>query len=205
MNKNLLSRPLFMSIPWLTWEVLFFGALLVLAGITRFMLLGERAMSHDESLHTFYSWRYSQGLGYQHNPMMHGPFQFHILAATYFLFGASDFTSRVPAALFSLATIWMCWYWRRYIGKTGALIAALMLLVSPYMLFYGRYARNEAFVGLYAIVMLYAVLRYLETGWSRYLYLITLTIVFHLITKETSYIYIAELLIFLFGYLVFKI
>jgi predicted membrane-bound mannosyltransferase/sugar lactone lactonase YvrE len=205
MDKKSFSDPIFQYAPWLTWEILFFGIILLLAAITRFLMLGERAMSHDESLHTFYSWRFSQGFGYQHNPMMHGPFQFHILAATYFLFGASDFTSRVPAALFSIATIWMCWYWRRYIGKTGALIAALMLLVSPYMLFYGRYARNEAFVGLYAIVMLYAVLRYLETGWSRYLYLITLTIVFHLITKETSYIYIAELLIFLFGYLVIKI
>ena len=117
MNKNLLSRPLFTSIPWLTWEVIFFGFIIAVAAITRFTALGDRAMSHDESLHTYYSWRYSEGFGYQHNPMMHGPFQFHILALTYYLLGASDFTSRIPAALFSLATIWMVWYWRRFIGN----------------------------------------------------------------------------------------
>ncbi len=204
MNKDLLSRPLLTSIPWLTWEVVFFSTLIALAAITRFFLLGERAMSHDESLHTYYSWRFAEGFGYQHNPMMHGPFQFHILALTYFLAGASDFTSRIPAALFSLATIWMVWYWRRFIGNWGALLAGLMLLFSPYMLFYGRYTRNEAFVGLFAILLLYAVLRYFETGWHRYLYLMTIAIIFHLITKETSYIYAGLLLIYLTGVFVVK-
>ena len=205
MNNKFLSRPILEAIPWLTWEVLFFAILLSTAALTRFLYLGDRAMSHDESLHTYYSWRYSEGFGYQHNPMMHGPFQFHILAATYYLLGASDFTSRIPAALFSLATIWMVWYWQRFIGKWGALFAGVLLIFSPYMLFYGRYARNEAFVGLYAIVMLYAILRYLESGWHRYLYLIALSIIFHLITKETSYIYIGLLLVFLAGYLVVKV
>jgi predicted membrane-bound mannosyltransferase/DNA-binding beta-propeller fold protein YncE len=205
MNHRTFSRPVFEVIPWLTWEVLFFAVLLSIAAMTRFLYLGDRAMSHDESLHTYYSWRYAEGFGYQHNPMMHGPFQFHILAATYYLFDASDFTSRIPAALFSLATIWMVWYWQRFIGKWGALFAGVMLVFSPYMLFYGRYARNEAFVGLFAIVMLYAILRYFESGWHRYLYLIVLSIIFHLITKETSYIYIGLLLIFLAGYLVVKV
>ena len=30
-------------------------------------------MSHDESLHTVYSWQLFDGRGYQHQPMMHGP------------------------------------------------------------------------------------------------------------------------------------
>ena len=205
MSKSSLTQPIFSSIPFLTWEFLFFGLILVLAAGTRFLMLGDRVMSHDESLHTYYAWRFFQGFGYQHNPMMHGPFQFHILALTYFFIGASDFTSRIPAALFSLATIWMVWFWRRYIGNWGAIVAALLLLVSPYMLFYGRYTRNEAFVGLFAIIMLYAVLRYLETGWTKYLYLLVLTIVFHFITKETSFIYTGELLIFLGGLLVVRV
>jgi sugar lactone lactonase YvrE len=136
--------------------------------------------------------------------MMHGPFQFHILALTYYLIGASDFTSRIPAALFSLATIWMTWYWRRFIGNWGALFAGLLLLVSPYLLFYGRYTRNEAFVGLFGILMLYAVLRFFETGWHRYLYLVTFAIIFHLVTKETSYIYAGLLLVYLVGAFVVK-
>ena len=129
-------------------------------------------MSYDESLHTYFSWLLYRGQGYEHSPMMHGPFQFHIVALTYFLFGANDFTSRIPAVLFSIATVWMVWYWRRYLGKWGALIAGFLLVISPYMLYYGRYVRNESFVGFSGIVMLYAILRHLEVGGKKYLLLL---------------------------------
>ena len=105
-------------------------------------------MSHDESLHTYFSWLLYRGQGYQHTPMMHGPWQFHWIALSYFLFGVSDFTARIPAALFSIATVWMVWYWRRYLGRTGALIAALLMVISPFMLFYGRYVREDVYTGL---------------------------------------------------------
>ena len=48
------------------------------------------------------------------------PWQFDLIALSYFLFGASDFTARIPAALFSIATVWVTWHWRRYLGTWGA-------------------------------------------------------------------------------------
>ncbi len=199
MNKrrSWLNRSPFPALPGLTYEILFFGVILLLAFVSRFYDLGTRVMSHDESLHTYFSWLLYKGQGYQHSPMMHGPFQFHFLALIYYLFGASDFTARIPAALCSIATVWMVWCWRRYIGKAGALIAGLMLVISPIMLFYGRYVRNEAFVGLFGIVMLYSILRYLETGKHRYLYLLTASLALHFSTKETSFIYTAQALLYL--------
>src|SRR5512140_2703832 len=113
-----LERPLFPTVPTLTYEVVIFAAIMVLAFISRFYNLGLRVMSHDESLHTYFSLLLYKGDGYQHNPMMHGPLQFHLIALSYFLFGASDFTARIPAALFNLATIALCWKWRRYLGRT---------------------------------------------------------------------------------------
>ncbi|MCJ7724136.1 MAG: hypothetical protein MUP03_08390 [Anaerolineales bacterium] len=86
--------------------MIFFG-IIFLAVISRFYDLGAHVMSHDESLHTYFSWLLYKGQGYQHTPMMHGPLQFHLLALSYFLFGVSDFTSRIPAAIFSIATILM--------------------------------------------------------------------------------------------------
>ncbi len=65
------------------------------------------------------------------------------------------------------------------------------------MLFYGRYTRNEGFIELFGVMMLYATLAYLETGRRPYLYLLTTTLVLHFCTKETSFIYTAILLIFL--------
>ena len=116
--------------------------------VSRLYDLGARVMSHDESLHAYFSWLYSIGQGYQHNPTTHGPLQFHLIALTYLLFGDSDFTARLPHAIASIATVILLWKWRRYLGRAGTLIAAGLVLISPFMLYYGRYARNEVFVAL---------------------------------------------------------
>lgn len=204
-KQNWLERPIHPAFPAITNEIVIFAVVILLAIATRFYKLEPRVMSHDESLHTYFSWLLYRGQGYQHSPMMHGPFQFHIVALTYFLFGATDFTSRIPTALFSIAIVAMVWFWRHYLGKWGALITGLLLVISPYMLYYGRYVRNESFVGFSGIVMLYAVLRHLELGGKKYLYLLAAALALHFTSKETSYIYVAELLIYLAIYFFAKV
>ncbi|NJD58713.1 MAG: TIGR03663 family protein, partial [Anaerolineae bacterium] len=172
---------------------------------TRLYMLEPRVMSHDETSHTYFSWLFYKGDGYAHDPVTHGPFQFHIVALSYFLFGDSDTTARIPAALFSIATVAFMWAYRRYLGRAGALVAALLLTISPYILYYGRYVRNEAFVAFYAVVMLWAILRYLDTGKYKYLYVLTAVVVLHFTTKETSFIYVAQALLFLVGFLVYRL
>lgn len=200
-----LDGPLSPAFPWLTREALLFAIIILLAVVTRFYDLETRVMSHDESLHTYYSWTFSQGQGYVHNPMMHGPLQFHMLALIYFMFGTSDFTARIPAVLYSIATVWALWYWRGYLGRIGVLVAGALMLISPYMLYYGRYVRNESFVGLFGLLTLFAVLRYLESGRNKYLYLLAAATVLHFTVKETAFIYTAQMLIFLAAYFVIHI
>ncbi len=204
-QRHWLERPIHPALPAITLEVLIFALILLAAFITRFYNLGVRVMSHDESLHTYFSWLYYKGDGYQHNPMMHGPLQFHLIALSYFLFGPSDFTARVPAALFSIATICMAWYWRRYLGRTGGLIAGLLMVISPIMLFYGRYVREDAYAVFSGVLMLYVVLRYFETGLPKYLYLLAVALFIHFIDKETSYIYAALLMMFLAVYFIARV
>ncbi|GAB4503367.1 MAG: hypothetical protein Fur0043_03590 [Anaerolineales bacterium] len=200
-----LDRPIHPALPGIRNEILLFVGILLLALVTRFYNLEARVMSHDESLHTYFSWLFYRGGGYEHTPMMHGPLQFHLIALTYFIFGVNDFTSRIPAVLFSLATIWMVWYWRRYLGKTGALVAAFLMVISPYMLYYGRYVRNEAYAGFSGVLMLYAILRFLESGGKRYLYLVTAALLIHFTAKETAFIYTAQALVFLAIYFVAQV
>jgi predicted membrane-bound mannosyltransferase/DNA-binding beta-propeller fold protein YncE len=206
-NKLLtwLERPTHPAFPAITNAIALFAGIIILAIVTRFYALEPRVMSHDESLHTYFSWLLYRGQGYQHSPMMHGPLQFHMIALTYFLFGVSDFTARIPAVLFSIATVWMVWSWRRYLGNWGALIAALLMVVSPYMLYYGRYVRNESFTGVAGLLMLYGMLRYLEGGEKRYLYFVTAGALLHFMTKETAFIYAAQAIIFLTVYFVIQI
>jgi len=181
----------------ISWETIIFGIIILLAVVSRFYDLGARVISHDETSHVYYSWRLFKGMGYSHDPITHGPFQFHFLALIYFLLGDSDFTARIPAALTSVATIVFLWRYRRYLGNWGTLAAALMFLISPFMLYYGRYVRNESFTALFGVVTLWAILRYLETNSPKYLYWLTAATVLHFTIKETAFIYTAQAMIFL--------
>jgi predicted membrane-bound mannosyltransferase/sugar lactone lactonase YvrE len=204
-NASWLSRPIHPDIPAITYEVALFTLIILMAFISRFYNLGARVMSHDESLHTYFSWLLYKGDGYQHNPMMHGPLQFHLIALSYFLFGPNDFTARIPAALFSIATISLAWRWRRYLGKTGGIVAGFLMVISPIMLFYGRYVREDPYAIFSGVLMLYTVLRYFESGERKFLYLLAFTLVLHFIDKETSFIYAAQLLLFLFVYFIYRV
>ncbi|HIQ08837.1 MAG TPA: TIGR03663 family protein [Anaerolineaceae bacterium] len=194
--RSWLERPL-RSLLDLRVEAVVFAVIVLLTAFSRLYELGLRVMSHDESLHVYFSWLLARGQGFQHTPMMHGPLQFHLLALSYFLFGDTDFTARLPHAIASILTVAFLWKWRRYLGSRGTLIAALLMLISPYMLYYGRYARNEALVALFGVVMLWAILRYLETGGWRYLVVLTVVSALHFTAKETAFIYTAQALLFL--------
>lgn len=193
-----LDKPLSSFIPSLNIETLLIAMILVLAIVSRFYNIDLRVMSHDEVNHVVPSWDLYQGQIYRHDPVTHGPLQFHLVALSYFIFGDSDFSSRVPVALFSIATVAVAIFaFRRYLGRIGALIAGILFLISPYMLYYGRYTRNEAFVALFGMLTLYAVLRYLDRGDRFSLFLLTAVTALQFATKETSYIYTAQLLLFL--------
>ena len=177
-----------------------FLVIIVLAILTRFYDLETRVMSHDESLHTYYSWQLSEGRGFQHTPLMHGPLQFHLVALSYFLFGDSDASARYPVALAGVASIALLYIFRRWLGRWGAIAAAGMMLISPYMLYYQRYVRNESYVVLVVLLMFWAVFRYLESRQDRWIYLLALSLTLHAAAKETSFIYTAQLMLFLGAY-----
>lgn len=193
-----LDKPLAPLLSKITLEHVLIILIILITLISRFHDVDLRVMSHDEVNHVVPSYDLYVGRGYRHDPVTHGPLQFHLVALSYFLLGDSDFSSRVPAALFSTAAVaFVLIFFRRYLGRKGGLLAGLFFMISPFMLFYGRYTRNEAFILLFGVVMLYAVLRYLEGGNRKWMYLLTLSISLHFCTKETSYIYTAQLLIFL--------
>lgn len=196
-STSWLDQPVSRWIKTFDLEKILFVVLIILAIFSRFYMLGDRVMSHDEINHVRPSWELFQGQGYRHDPVTHGPMQFHLIALVYTLFGDTDFDSRLPQALFSIATVCMVWKYRRYLGRVGALLAAGMMLISPYMLYYGRYARNEAFVALFAVVTIYLLLRYLENPDQKYLLGLAAVMSLQFCTKETSFIYTAQALVFL--------
>ena len=150
--------------------------------------LGSRAIHHDESLHAFYSWNLSQGAGYQHNPMMHGPFQFEANAAIFFVLGDSDYTARLLYALVGTAVVAMPFLLRARLGLLGALLVSTMLTFSPAMLYFSRFARNDILMAAWTLGLVISVWRYLDEGKNRYLYITSAFLALAFATKETTYI-----------------
>ena len=168
--KNFLEKPLLNGIKKITLMDLLILILIVIAVISRMYGLGDRVMSHDEVNHVVPAFDLFSGRGYRHDPVTHGPFQFHLMALSYFLFGDNDFTSRLPHALISIATvIFVATYFRKYLGKIGSLAAGILFTISPFMLFYGRYARNDTICIFLGVTAIYALLRFFESKNSRYL------------------------------------
>ena len=156
-KPSLLDTPLKRWFP-LNMETLLVVLLLAVVIVSRFYDLGARTMSHDEINHVVPSFSLYSGNGYKYDPMSHGPLQFHMIALSYALFGDNDFTTRIPAALLSIAAFLVAVFaFRRYLGRTGALVAGVLIIISPLMLFYARYARNESYIVLWGILTIYAI------------------------------------------------
>ncbi len=190
---------LWLSKPFpLTWESVTLIVLSITAVVTRLVDLGARVMSHDESLHVFYSWQLATGKGFIHTPMMHGPLLFESTALVNFLLGANDFTSRlVPALLGIFIAIVIPRLLIPWIGKLGALVCSALFLVSPYMLYYSRYIRHDMLVIAWVLLAVVAILAYIRERkeWHLVLFVAALALMFS--TMEISFIYLAILASFL--------
>jgi hypothetical protein len=170
-------------------EKLAWGALLVVATLSRLIGLGDRAINHDESLHAVYSWQLYDGRGYEHQPMMHGPLKFILTAVMYFLFGVNDWSARVEVALFGILMIGLLWMMRRWLGKVGAFCAAVMFTVSPALLYHSRYLRDEVMLVSLLVLMVISMFRYLETRSGKWLTWTAVSLGLAFLTMEASFIF----------------
>jgi uncharacterized protein (TIGR03663 family) len=195
-GKNVLDRPAF-SVEQLDWTKVAFIVLILIAIVTRLWGLDWRAMSHDESLHVVYSHKLFSGLGYQHDPMMHGPFLFHANALAYFLFGVNDFTGRLVPAIFGVILVALPWFMRRWLGRLGALATSFMILISPSISYYSRYIRNEAYILVFGLALIILMFKYFESRNARLLYGMAALTALMFATKEVAYIFILTIGVFL--------
>ena len=171
--------------------------ILILAVVSRFYALGDRAVSHDEMTHAKFSWNLYTGQGFRHDPLMHGPLLFEATALIYALFGVSDFTARIYAAILGVALVMTPWLFQKWLGKRGALFASIMLLISPAITYYARYTRHDTPLMLMSTLLLWTVLQYLDTGRTRWLYGMAVFYPLMYASKENAYIYTAIFLVLL--------
>ena len=189
-RQDWLSQPL-TAVMRLDWEKTIYIAFLLIAIVSRFWGLGDRVVSHDESLHTQYSYQYYNGDGYIHTPLMHGPFLFHVTSFSYWLFGHNDFTARIPVAIFGIIMVLMPYFLRDWIGRKGALFASFVLLISPYTTYYSRYIRHDVYAIVWALIIVIATFYYLRDRNEKSLWWFAGALALLFATKEISFIYVA--------------
>ncbi|MAO89451.1 MAG: hypothetical protein CL880_02800, partial [Dehalococcoidia bacterium] len=192
-------------------EIVAYITLLFAAGVMRFWDLGMRALHHDESLHAYFSWQLFGGNGYIHNPMMHGPLQFELNAALFYIFGVTDFTARSLYAAFGVLLILCPVLIRDKLGRLGCFITALLLTFSPALLYFSRFARNDILIAVWTFALIAFLWRYLDSGKNKYLYGAVIALALSFSSKESTYftvgilsVYLALVLIHRNIYLIYK-
>ena len=155
-----------------TFERIFF-LIIIAALVVRFLFLDLKLFHHDEAIHAWFSYRLLTEGTYTYDPVYHGPFLYYATAGMFALFGDSDFVGRVLPAVLGTATVALVYpvYRLGYLSRNGTLIAALFLAVSPNMVYFSRFLRNDIFVVFFTMLLLVAVLYYLECRQRRYVLL----------------------------------
>lgn len=179
--KSILFSPNFL-------ETFSYSGIFIIALFMRFWDLGSRAVHHDESLHSYYSWLLSSGNGYIHDPMMHGPFQIEATSALFIIFGDSDYTSRILYAFAGTILVVIPFFLRDRIGRLGAVFVSCLLAFSPALLYFSRFARNDILMAVWTLGLVVCLWRYLDEGKSRYIFIGSALMSIAFSTKETAYL-----------------
>ena len=179
------------------WQLLVFLAVMVFVVFTRFWDLGTRALHHDESMHARFAWDIYRSFDYRYNPVLHGPFQFYFTAFMFFLFGVSDAVARFGPALFGVLSVLLVYPLKPYLGRGGMVLAAVLMAISPPLLYFSRFARNDIYVVAWTILILLALFGWLHTRQRGYIYLGASAAALSLATKENTYITLALVAIFI--------
>jgi predicted membrane-bound mannosyltransferase len=160
-------------------------AVLALAAGLRIWDLGGKPLHHDESMHAYYSYVFARDpSSYVYDPLLHGPFQFHVAGLIFavllgleWLFRAgsvaghpwiNDATARIAPALFGIGIVGLPYFLRRELGRIGALIAALLLAISPSFVYFSRFLREDIYFNFFMFAMVVCAVRFArgrETRW----------------------------------------
>ncbi|HEX6288024.1 MAG TPA: flippase activity-associated protein Agl23 [Herpetosiphonaceae bacterium] len=157
-------------------EVLLYALLFLISSFLHIWQLDVKAMHHDESIHAWMSYKFFNGLGpfscagggqsdtYCYDPVYHGPSLYVLTLLTYFLFGIGDAQARLPMALAGIGLVPMAWTLRPFVGRKAAFLAAVLMTVSPSILYYTRFARHDALILLWSLFMVVGLFKFLREG-----------------------------------------
>lgn len=177
--------------------------------VYRFWQLELKPLHHDEGVNGYFlKALFNEGV-YKYDPTnYHGPTLYYISLAFTKLFGLETFAVRASVAVFGVALVLMTFFLRRYIGAIGSLAAALLLALSPGMVYISRYFIHEIFFVFCSFGIVLGVVFFIEnrragifaSGWTALLLLVCFLPpalnVSSLISDDPSIVTIARIALF---------
>lgn len=152
--------------------------------------LEQQAFHHDESIHSLAIWNLArQGSeAYRYDPVYHGPLMYYWGAAFSRLLPDTDFTARLPFALAGVVLAAAALPLAAVAGRRVALLALALLVISPTVAYYSRFAREDVIMAALLAWVVSAGAMYLRTRRLRWLTVAWVCVVLGYCTKENSYI-----------------
>lgn len=139
------------------------AAITVLAAFVRFYRLELKPLHHDEGVNGFFlTTLFREGV-YKYDPSnYHGPTLYYVALVFTKIFGLNTISIRSSTAIFGLLTVVLAFFLKDYIGKIGSLAAALLLALSPGMVFISRYFIHELLFVFFSFAIVVSVLYFIE-------------------------------------------
>ncbi len=210
-NKQPQRRKRFLPTRVQLWQLAPFLGVILLGVMLRFWGLGDKPLHHDESLHAYFSLQLMHNLEnwqacfnrtiscYKYDPLLHGPFQFHAIALMYKISqllgvpdnGVNATTVRLAAAISGSAIVALPYLLRDYLGRSGAWFACLLLAVSPSLVYYSRFAREDIYMACFTLLLVVAIGRYIRYRKGAWLVVAALAFALSYATKEATFLSIA--------------
>lgn len=140
--------------------------IIFLAGLfLRIIVPNLKLLHHDEAIHAWFSYELLTKGTYQYDPMYHGPLLYYLTALFFRIFGDSDLVARLLPAVFGSAIILLVYgiYKTGWLSRNQTIWTALFFALSPDMVYFSRFLRHDIFQLFFTVLLLLAVLAYLES------------------------------------------
>jgi mannosyltransferase len=141
-----------------------FPAVLFFSALVRLINLGRQSLWYDETYTAYVSGLpFDRMMQFLLADGVHPPLYYWLMAGWIRLFGDLPVSLRLPSAIGgTLAVLMVYLLVRRMTGEPEALLAAILLGISPFLLWYSQDARMYSLLGLAAITAVYFFWNFLE-------------------------------------------
>ncbi len=147
------------------------AALAVAALMIRLAGLGSRPFHWSEGRVGYWTLRFLKTGAYSYRPVAGGPFLYIVDHWVFALVGANDYTARLVVAVVGGLLPLAALLFRTRLRDDETVVFAALLGASPVLVYYSRFLRGDVPLAAFSLVTVGAVVRAIDTGRDRELYL----------------------------------